>query len=261
MANQSAQAKWTGAMGVVAEKYPSANRRERSLSIIGNAATAPTAIGMAIPTATGTIAARNWASTNLLTQTVRVGYDSAGTGGAAAGIRGGVANIYRGDGPGKGGFAVIMQFANSDAAPVAATTSFVGLAATTSAIGVTTEPTAITNCVGVGVVSTLANWQLTWNDASGTGTKIDLGSGFLVTDVNSLFTLEIFCDVNDPNRAIHVSVTNESTGEHQRFVIPGDHATVPVATTAMTYHFHRSNNATAAAVGIDVSKFVCYTRI
>jgi hypothetical protein len=261
MANQSSQSKWSGAMGVVQEKFPSAQRKERRLSVIGNATTAATAVGMAVPTTNGTATARNWANTNNATQTARLGYVSSAVAGNSANLYGGVANLWRGNRPGAGGFAVLQRFVVSDAAAVTGALMFVGLAATTSAVGATTEPTAITDCVGVGQVSTSSNLHIVWNKSSGTGTKIDLGSDFLATDTTALYCVEIYCDHNDPSRAISVSVTNETNGAHTRIVIPGDHATVPTLTTAMTHHFDRANNATAAAVGIDIVDTVIYTRV
>ena len=155
-----------------------------------------------------------------------------------------------------------MRFSPSNPAQITTGLMFVGLAALTTAIGVTVEPTAIVDCVGVGQVSTSNNLHFVWNDASGTGTKIDLGTDFPASGLRTAqFLVEIFCDVNDPTRAIHLSVTNEVNGAHQRIVIPGDHPTVPTITTAMTYHFHSSNNAVALAGGIDIADLVIYTRV
>jgi hypothetical protein len=261
MANQASQSKWSGAMGVVQEKFPSTQRKERRLSVIGNATTAATAIGMAVPSTTGTATARNFATTNNATQTARLGYVSAAVIGSSANLWGGVANLWRGSRPGAGGFGILQRFVVSDAAAVAGALMFVGLAATTSVIGANTEPTSVFDCVGVGQVSTSGNLHFVWNKASGTGTKIDLGSDFLATDTTALYCLEIFCDHNDPSRAIAVSITNETNGAHTRIVIPGDHATVPTLTTPMTYHFARSNNTATPAVGIDIVDAVIYTRV
>jgi hypothetical protein len=261
MANQASQSKWSGALGVVQEKFPSCQRKERRLSVIGNATTAATAIGMAVPTTNGTATARNWANTNNATQTARLAYVSTGVAGNSGNLFGGVANLWRGNRPGAGGFGVLQRFVVSDGAAVSGALMFVGLAATTSAIGATTEPTAIVDCVGVGQVSTSSNLHFVWNKASGTGTKVDLGADFLATDTTALYALEIFCDHNDPNRAIAVSITNETNGAHTRIVIPGDHVTVPTVTTAMTYHFDRANNAQNLAVGIDIVDVVIYTRV
>ncbi len=261
MANQTSQSKWSGAMGVVQEKFPSTQRKERRLSVIGNATTAATAIGMAVPTTTGTATARNFATTNNVTQCARLGYVTAGAGASEiAELHGGVANLWRGSRPGAGGFGILQRFAIAD---IIGSTSlgFVGLAATTSAIPATTEPTAIADSVGVGKVSSSQNLNFVWNKASGTGTRIDLGSDFPANDNSMLYCLEIFCDHNDPSRAIAVSITNESNGAHTRIVIPGDHATIPTLTTPMTYHFSRTSNALTAVVGIDIVDAVIYTRV
>lgn len=258
MANQASISKFSGAMGVVQEKFKELQGNYRKLSIIGNATTAATAIGMAVPSTTGTATARNWANTNMATQAKRLGYVTAGGGaGEQAELHGGVANMWRGNAIGLGGFAVKMQFVIAD---VIGSTSigFFGLAATASAIGVAVEPTAVADCVGVGKVSTSQNLHFVWNDAAGTGTKIDLGTDFPANDTSMLYTLEIFCDRKDPSRAIAVSITNETNGAHNRIVIPGDHATVPTITTAMTYHFHRASNALTAVVAVDVVDFVAY---
>jgi hypothetical protein len=259
MANQSAQSKYSGARGVVQEKLPSCNYKKRRLSVIGNATTPATAVGMAIPTGTGTATARNWANTNILTQCARLGYVTAGGGaGENASLHNGVANLWRGNFAGGGGFGVLLRFGVADAIG-STSVSFMGLANTASVIGATVEPSAVLDCVGCGKMSTSQNMCFTWNDASGTGTVIDLGTEFPACDTATLYTLEIFCDVNDPTRAIQMSLTNEANGAHKRIVIPGDHATVPTITTAMGYHIRRASNGLTAVVAVDIVDVEIFT--
>lgn len=68
-------------------------------------------------------------------------------------------------------------FGTADAATVAGARTFVGFTSSFSAPS-NVEPTTLTNCVGLARLSTSSNWHIIHNDASGTCTSIDLGSGY-----------------------------------------------------------------------------------
>jgi hypothetical protein len=68
-------------------------------------------------------------------------------------------------------------FGTADAATVAGARTFVGFTGAFS-VPSNVEPTTLTNCVGLARLSTSSNWHIIHNDASGTCTSIDLGSGY-----------------------------------------------------------------------------------
>jgi hypothetical protein len=68
-------------------------------------------------------------------------------------------------------------FGTADAATVAGARSFVGFTGNFAA-PTNVEPTNLTSCVGIARLSTSSNWHMIHNDASGTCTSIDLGSGY-----------------------------------------------------------------------------------
>ena len=68
-------------------------------------------------------------------------------------------------------------FGTADAATVAGARSFVGFTGNFAA-PTNVEPTTLVSCVGLARLSTSNNWHIIHNDASGTCTSIDLGSGY-----------------------------------------------------------------------------------
>jgi len=257
--NQPSVSLRSGTRGVASIAFPTIGWIKRSLNPIGNATTIPLAIGFVAGTEAGTATARNWASTNVATQTRRTGYVSSASAGNIAGLRGAVANFYRGSAKGLGGFVTRQQFVISDAAAVSGALMFVGLNPA-GAIATTTAPTAIANAIGVAQIAGSSNLTMVCNPASGAGRTVDLGSDFLVTATDTVYTLELVCDPFTSGHTIKWSVVNEGTGACATGEFNNDYSELPAATTALAYAYYRDNNATAAAVGIDVctSEFWTY---
>lgn len=70
---------------------------------------------------------------------------------------------------------------------------FVGLSATYSTTAPTAvEPNTLVNSIGVGKLSTSNNLYFIWNDATGTASTLDLGSGFLGNDTTAVYRMRIY---------------------------------------------------------------------
>lgn len=54
------------------------------------------------------------------------------------------------------------------------------------------EPTTLINSIGVAKLQATANLYFVWNDATGTASSFDLGSGFLGTDTTSTYRMRIY---------------------------------------------------------------------
>lgn len=214
---------------------------------IGSSTTVGTIIGMVAPTATGTANARTQAATSIATRMARIGYLSAATAGQAAGIREALVKYTNGNGVGVGGFFARFRFTPSDAANVSNALMFVGFTTTTGAFTVTQNPAALTNCVGVAQLSGSSNLQIVYGGAAAQ-TPIDLGTNF-PANTASLHAYELLLFAA-PTGDIYYEVKNLVSGNKATGTLAA--ASCPAASTFMCWQIWRSNNATAAAVGIDI---------
>lgn len=218
---------------------------------IGNATTLPLANGLAAPTTTGTATTRNVATTNIVTQQRRLGYVSAVAVGNLAGFRTAAAQFFRGNGPGLGGFHVIIRFAPSDAATVAGARGFVGLWSTTTA-PTNVDPSTLTNIIGVGSDAAEANLSIMHNDAAGTATKIALGAGFPARTLSAdAYELILFCGPSEAT--VRYRIENLVSSVSTSGTISTD---LPASTTLLGIQGWTNNGATNLAVGIDLIN--CY---
>jgi hypothetical protein len=227
--------------------YHYGHKRTRAWLPPGGATTLPLAYGMAAPTSTGTATTRAVASTNLMTSMARLGYVSAGTAGALAGFRSAVAQFWRGNAAGLGGFYFVCRFIPSNAAAVSGARMFVGLNVTTGA-PTNVEPNTLLNCLGVCRLSTSTNLHLINNDGAGTATTVDLGASFPTDGASTAaYELTMWCPPNES--FVGYRVERLDTGD----VSEGQWSTdLPVNTTFMTPHGWVCNNATALAVALDL---------
>lgn len=214
---------------------------------LGSSTTVGTVIGMSAPTATGTANARTLAATSLATRMTRIGYLSASTAGAAAGIREAVVKYTTGNGVGIGGFFARFRFVPSDAANVSNALMFVGFTTTTGAFGVTQNPAALTNCIGVAQLSGSSNLQIVYGGAVAQ-TPINLGTDFPANRASTdAYELLLFAA---PTGDVYYEVKNLVSGIKATGTLVA--GTVPTASTFMCWQIWRSNNATALACGIDI---------
>lgn len=223
----------------------------------GNSNAAPAVFGLgALTVVSGggaTLTARNVATTNFLTRMKRVGIVSGANNGDMASIRNPAAQYTVGDGAGLGGFTFICRFATSDAATVNGARAFVGFTSATTA-PTNVQPSTLTNCVGIAQLSTDATqWYLVFG-GSAAQTPIALGTALgAPTLTNTAFDLALFSPPS-ANGVIHYEVQNLASGVKAIGTITPATAGVqtPLATTLLAERAWRTNNATGAAVGIDI---------
>jgi hypothetical protein len=196
--------------------------------------------GTNMVTATGTAIARTIASTNSLTSSQRLGYISAATAGSTVGIRNNAARW-----PSKCAFSAV--FGISDAVYLAASNLFVGLSTTVTAIAATTQPSTLTNSIGV--FKNLADTNLS---VLSNGTVTALGANFPCNN-STLYLIEIDGWDEESTGNTSLTITNLNTNNS---------ATVSVGAISgfVTFQLHRSNVNTATAVGLDISQVSIETR-
>jgi hypothetical protein len=74
------------------------------------------------------------------------------------------------------------------------------------------EPTTLLNSIGVAKLQGSPNLHFVWNDATGTASSLDLGSGFLGTDTACTYKLRIYKNFNVPVIFIELTKIVNSTG-------------------------------------------------
>lgn len=225
----------------------------------GSAVTAPGVLGVPALTATGTATTRLVATTNTLTRMKRLGYVSATTAAALAGGRFATAQYTTGDGSGVGGFTWVCRFGVSDAVLVSDARMFVGLH-TSVAAPTNVEPSSLVNCVGVGQIGTDNTQMYIFYGGSSAQTPIALGSTNFPINLTNAYELSLFAPPN-VSGTIHYEVININTNVRVSGTLSGNATVLPQSTTLLTTQIWRSNNATAAAVGIDICSIYLETDV
>ena len=219
----------------------------------GNSTVVPGVFGFGALTAIGTTTQRAVASTNLFTRARRLGYNSAATAGAACGHFSPAANVQYtlGNGSGLGGFYYVCRFGSADA--LASAIMFVGMSNLAVTPVVTTSPAALTNCIGVGCATGDTNLSIYYG-GSAAQTPIALGASFPAkTNSTDLYELVLFAPSNS-STTVYYRVTNLSTSVEASGTLTAATAgtQLPLNTTFLGHRAYRTNNATAAAVLIDI---------
>lgn len=219
----------------------------------GNAATVAAAFGFPAFTAVGTLTARNFATTNLLTTTSRHAYVAAATtANAWAQLRSPNSGdfCWRGNASNLGGFYVLFRFAISDATFIAGSEAFIGLSTSPAsrANGTAFNSEALTDCVGLYCIDGTTNWAIGSNDNAGTATTTTLGANFPV-NITDLIEFTLFAKPNDT--IIYYEVKNISTGNSTSGSLNTD---LPRNTVGLGINMFRGNNATTGtAPAFDIS--------
>lgn len=222
----------------------------------GNGTGVPGVFGMAAFTATGTVTTRTITTTQMFTRTRRLGYVSGATAGSLCGARLNSAQWTLGvpGTPAFGGFFMAVRFGCSDAATVAGARQFVGVTSGTGAF-TNVEPATLTNCIGVGHGAADTNLKIFYG-GSAAQTPIDLGATFPANTLSAdMYELVLYAPSN-ANNIVNYRVTRLNTGDVAEGTLtaatPGTQ--LPANTTLLTlFQSFRSNNATALAVGLDIS--------
>jgi hypothetical protein len=210
-------------------------------------------------TALGTLTARNFATTSLLTTATRHAYvATVATANAWAQMRSPNSGLFcwRGNSAGLGGFYVLFRFAVSDATLNTGGEVFVGLSniQTTMTNGTAFNVEGMFDSVGLYAIDGETTYRIGSNDNSGNATRTDLGASFPV-NITDFYELILFAKPNDTN--IHYEVTNISTGANTSGTLSSD---LPRNTIGLGVQIIRGNNAsTSSAPAFDISQIYAET--
>ena len=235
-----------GSSGVDYSYQPFLARNKIALFQANGNATTSTVLGAVAPTGTGTATTRVVATTNFFTWIKRVGYVSATTGNSSSGVRTSVAQYGMGS-ANRGGFHFVARFGISDAVLVPGARLYVGMIAGTGVIG-NSDPSALTNIIGVGMNAADTTLQILHNDSAGAATKIDLGASFPESTNADFYELALYCAPGATT--VEYRVKNLSTD----VIASGQITTnIPAVNQLLAWQIWRNNVATGVAVGVDVS--------
>jgi len=219
---------------------------------VGGVTTAIAPVGGVALTASGTATARTFATTNRLTRAKRIGYVSSAVAGNTAGLTNTVStgSFYTLGGAAGGGFLAIFRFAVSDASLVSGAHAMIGLRGANNIL-TTTNPNTIINSISVAQTNGSTNWMICYG---GSAAQTPINTGMAINNTDFLeFTLYARPDVNN---SVAWRLENISTGVVANGVLTGTSGTaLPATATGLGPIIWRSNNATAAAVGIDIAGY------
>lgn len=193
-------------------------------------------------------------ATSLRASTRRSIVTSAATANAASELRVGIAQCWRGDAAGLGGYFLTMRFGCSSA--VAGQRMIVGLTAATGAIAATQNPSSLVNAIFVGNDAADANLQIMHNDNAGACTKVNLGASFPVPSSvnNAMYEVNFFATPNAST--VGYRVTRLNTNDVASGTISTD---LPVSTIFLVPHIYVNNNGVATAVILDFYRYYLET--
>ncbi len=192
-------------------------------------------------TSVGTATTRNVASTNLVTRARRIGYVSSASAGSLAGIYQATAQYT------SSRTHLVCYFAISDATLVSGARMFIGFTASTSA-PTNVQPSTIVNSIGLAQLSTDATQFYVVMGGSSTSGSFPFPSGTSVAPaLNKLYKLEMLSD--ETNEIWEVSLKDMSTGT----TVSDTFGSAPSKSTFLGFRAWRTNNATASAVGLDIT--------
>lgn len=188
--------------------------------------------------------ARNVATTNLLTETRRIGYVTTATASTAFSIRTSLAQYFMSANAGRGGFFKIFRFGYSQ--KVAGDRAFFGMGASTVQYAVA-DPSTFINIVGIGYDAADTQWQLMHNDGTATATKIALGANFTI-NTTDLLEVILFAEPG-AGSVVHTLVRNLSTGLNDS--VRTLSTKLPAVNTLLSWHSQINTGATATASAYD----------
>lgn len=219
----------------------------RGVQFANNSTTITTSGGIT-NSLTGTQGANSVASTNFRTKQVSMRFEpSVVSTGNYASMRCSTAIWAVG-----AGFLFVGDFGISDSGYAVGTHNFWGLTSSTAAlaIGGTTnlQPSALTNIIAVANDSGDANLQFMYNDATGTASKIDLGSSFPSNRTSgavstAMYSVKIYNPLN--SSTVYYRVENKETGVVAEGSVNTD---LPSSSTFLSYQAGRSMGTSGGGV-------------
>jgi hypothetical protein len=222
----------------------------------GNTTTVPGIFGFYTPSTSGTATARTVATTNLATRMRRLAYTTTTT--ATTGVCGHyspVAQFTCGSGSNDGsGVFYVCRFVPSWTAANTGARMFVGLSSSTSALSNATDPSALTNCIGVGQLSGDETQLYIVYGGSSAQASIALGATNFPAQTLSTtaFEIAIFAPASVANTwYVQVTnITNMTVATVQ--TLTGSSTVVPQSTTLMAHRAWAGCTTASAACAIDI---------
>lgn len=231
----------------------------RGFTFNNNSTTVVTDGGVTASVSASTLA-QSVASTNFVSKQIRLRYyASIVATGRYTGIRGSALLWFIG-----GGFRFVCDFNVSDTVYGATCQQFYGMAGSTADLAYGTvsliQVSTLTNLIGVGSDAADTNLQVIYNDATGTASKIDLGSAFPANRdaTNAMTTMYSITLYNAPASSnVMYKVINNETGAIAQGVISSD---LPASTQGLNLFASRAMGAAVTNTGqFDLSKLGCYS--
>ena len=195
--------------------------------------------------ASGTAGTANVATTDLFSSVRRIRYTSAAAAASAAGNRHNIAQFWRGNAAGLGGFFFVAQF--GIATFQSGMAAFVGMGPA-AALG-NVNPNTLTHCAGFAFDNSAGQttWQFQSNDGAGTATQVNTGLAANVSGTH-WYEARMFCAPN--GSAIGWSLEQMNTGT----LVEGSATTdLPGNTTFMGAQITGNTKAGTAAIVVDIS--------
>ena len=229
----------------------------------GNTNTAATTNGMVITTTSvGTAGTAGGAvaltTTSILGGSRRQSYLTSATAGSATGWRASVAQCWRGNAAGRGGFFCVWKFGIGDAVLTAGGTLFVGLNDSTAApaLVVTQNPRTTTdntmrNQVGLVLADGSLVYQICHRNGTAAATTISTG---VTANLVDIIEFCLYCAPNDSNLYYYMKVYADS-GSNTEISGTMSGANIPVNTTQFVPHMWRGNNLSATALAVHALSF------
>jgi hypothetical protein len=192
-------------------------------------------------------------ATNLKTSINRYTHTSTATAGVVTGTRVTTVECLRGNAPKIGGFYVVSRFSLTTLQ--VGNRAFVGVSTAGATAPTNIDPTTSTTAavIGMAINANTGNWNLVHNSVGVAPTVIALGTNFPVNNTDFL-ELIIYAPPNNAN--VYYRVKNLNTDNTTSGVISTN---LPLNTAILGRTAWMTNNATAAAVAFDISKFSCET--
>lgn len=165
--------------------------------------------------------ARSWADTDIVSRTQRLGLNVSVTTNTAQ-IRQTIVYFSR-----NGGFDLLTGFNMAENASDTAIRFFIGISA--NIIFTNVEPNTLLNCVGICRLSTSNNLHIVYNDNTGIGTTIDLGSNF---PANTISTDKYLLKIKAVSTGIYIKLERVGTAFSYETTLTSD---IPSTSTGLNF--------------------------
>jgi hypothetical protein len=198
-------------------------------------------------TTVGTASTPTPTATNMHTSMKRTSVTSSTTAGSASELRSAQYLVWRGNAAGLGGFFYTCRFGVNST--VSTQQLLIGLRNATAATSTTAVPSSLTNFIGVGWDNGDGNLQIMSNDASGTATKIDLGSLFPANNTTAMYEFVLYAAPD--GTSVGYRLQRLDTGDITSGSLSTD---LPASNLFLSPHEYMNNGGTAAAVVMDVNR-------